>query len=565
MTYYVPAGNWTNNVINSLGSAENETLLYPISVDPMGDPAPNCPKDFTASYSCGLNTNLKKILVAREANGQDATFDCSAEGTQCNNLKLTLTDEGKLTLTSLDGAKVIWDSVSNGSNPLMQTILPANHQFQIPDDNNKPLTIPAYAGDGKVNEAVDVGEGGGPGRRYPNNYLLPGQMLELGQWIGSPSGTCRLIMGTPEAPNSLQVVMNILGCNTLDATSTSLAGVAGTGVGAGAVKVTPDTNSARLYTIPPIHNENIGKVGYVNNKGQLQMYPDTKMTTYGEQFEQIAPETPANSGYNITGAFLGAPFQTDTVETCQARCTTGGRDAAKDKDNVMEYDTQACAGVIFDTRTTTTENCQLLDKTMYGQKRIIDNNYQYYIRQKGVMGQDNSCPSDVNIQNAGFWNSLDKVADMTGSTKCGLAKYVETERGKVASELPTVYNNLQNRDRTGFKFWYEQLQYKYALLKDKIFNTHTAIDANFKELKETKQNLADWSGEQLQNLEAMNEDRDLNMMSQNYRHILWSILAIIIILGTIKFTKSVGSGPSSSISKISSKISSAISTGTTQA
>ena len=57
------------------------------------------------------------------------------------------------------------------------------------------------------------------------------------------------------------------------------------------------------------------------------------------------------------------------------------------------------------------------------------------------------------------------------------------------------------------------------------------------ELEDSKQNLADWTGEQLQNLAAMREDRDLNMMSQNYRHIMWSILAIIIIIGTMKMTK----------------------------
>ena len=57
------------------------------------------------------------------------------------------------------------------------------------------------------------------------------------------------------------------------------------------------------------------------------------------------------------------------------------------------------------------------------------------------------------------------------------------------------------------------------------------------ELEESKKDLADWTGEQLQNLQAMTEDRDLNMMSQNYRHILWSILAIIIIIGTLKMTK----------------------------
>jgi hypothetical protein len=45
----------------------------------------------------------------------------------------------------------------------------------------------------------------------------------------------------------------------------------------------------------------------------------------------------------------------------------------------------------------------------------------------------------------------------------------------------------------------------------------------------------------LEQLNAQEEDRDLNMVSQNYKHMLWSILAIIIMLGTIKATKAFSS------------------------
>ena len=59
----------------------------------------------------------------------------------------------------------------------------------------------------------------------------------------------------------------------------------------------------------------------------------------------------------------------------------------------------------------------------------------------------------------------------------------------------------------------------------------------FSDLTNSRKDLKDWSGDQLKQLNAMNEDRDLNMMSENYKHIMWSILAIVIIIGTIKMTK----------------------------
>ena len=57
-------------------------------------------------------------------------------------------------------------------------------------------------------------------------------------------------------------------------------------------------------------------------------------------------------------------------------------------------------------------------------------------------------------------------------------------------------------------------------------------------MQESRRELGDWTGEQLKQLNAMNEDRDLNRISQNYKHILWSILAIIIIIAAIRITRS---------------------------
>jgi hypothetical protein len=96
-------------------------------------------------------------------------------------------------------------------------------------------------------------------------------------------------------------------------------------------------------------------------------------------------------------------------------------------------------------------------------------------------------------------------------------------------------DNINTPDN--FKSVFDKLKEKYKNLINRITNTNTNIKTKFNDLKNTKKELADWSGEQLQNLEAMDADTDLNMMSQNYRHIMWSILAIMIIITTIKLRK----------------------------
>ena len=611
MTYYVPDGNWTSNVANSLGNNSVDVLTFTPNVDAM-DPAVACEKGFEATYKCGLSTSAKTISINKPADGKTARFDCAAESTACNDLKLTLTDDGKLTLTNLSGTKPLWDSV---------TAFGANGAFPA---TQAPIAVAANAGNGTPNSAVDVGVGGGPGRRYKDNFLLSGQFLESGQWIGSPTGTCRLMMGTSQTPNSLQVVRSVPNCDELDmaspivptstlsnpqapysdlgcwkdtgnrALSTYTGNVSNVAQCAEKAKangatvfglqyygqcwlprgddnyqkhgratgpctdlgtawtnhvyqingttVNENTDAARLYTIPTIFNENIGKAGYVNDLGQLKLYPDT-MTSYGNKFDEIG-------NYSSAGGVL-ASFGNSTLEECQTKCSNGSYpDGSNDK--------QKCAGFVFDT---TGAMCKILDKTLGQQQRIIKPTARYFARQKGIIGQDISCPADVTIQGSGFWNSTQKVSDMSTATKCGLANFVENERTKVRSELPEVMKNIQYKDadgnlseaikyadisgnavlldknKNGFKYWFERLQDKYNILTGNLFSTKDSIKNKMDELEESKKDLADWTGEQLQNLQAMTEDRDLNMMSQNYRHILWSILAIIIIIGTLKMTK----------------------------
>ena len=622
-TYYVPPGNWTKYIVSSLGDYPFGSFTKEIMFgNGQPDPADGCSKNFTASYKCGDYPNTKSINIEKSADGKIAEFDCRPEFSQCADLRLTLTDDAILTLTNRDGSKSYWNSVNafgdKGSIPL-NSIVPADSTSEIPA--TAPITIPDYAGNGVPNSRVDVAAGGGGGRRYMTNYLESGQFLEYGQWIGSPSGTCRLIMGTYDDPTSLKVVKNILGCSSLDApvkltatpgeikdlgcwgdtgnralsgppqtygytpqTCAEYANSTGSDIfalqnGGWCVTMKPgdnykkygaisgscptlggpwnnhvystskttlsdtnvDTNASRLYTLPQ-HNQTVGKVAYVNHLGQLQLYPDITMATYTNEYEKTGNYAMS------TGAELGRSFKAADVAACEAKC------------NNVKGDTQKCAGFVFDT---TSARCQLLDKKMYKKNRIINSKYEHYVRQKKVTGQDVSCPSDVTIKAADFWIDMPiDHTDMTPATKCGLANFTQKERAAVANELPKVYNNLVyknpngsksnikypeltenkpllNKNKNGFKYWYESLQHKYEQLTDKLFNTNAKIDTTFDELQDSRKNLADWTGEQLQNLEAMNEDRDLNMMSQNYQHIMWSILAILIIIATMKFTKSV--------------------------
>ena len=73
MSYYVPDGNWTNNVVSSLGNNAVDVLNYVPNVDSIADPAVGCAKNFTSTYKCGLGTTAKSVSVDAEAGGK-STF-----------------------------------------------------------------------------------------------------------------------------------------------------------------------------------------------------------------------------------------------------------------------------------------------------------------------------------------------------------------------------------------------------------------------------------------------------------------------------------------------------------
>ena len=167
----VAQGNWTSYVQDFVKN--NAVANYVISGN---DPAVGCLKDFTATYQCGSLPTMKTIFVPGEAGGKTATFDCSAENQACSGFKLTLGDDGNLVLTNMASTQ-IWASNT------MKTGL-ALDEFK--------------ATNGK----------------YGRNYLMAGETLGLGEFMGSPSGNCYLIMAPgPDGGNGLQLNYSVANCN----------------------------------------------------------------------------------------------------------------------------------------------------------------------------------------------------------------------------------------------------------------------------------------------------------------------------------------------------------------
>jgi len=488
---YIEQNNWTTHIPFPLTETTPGVYDYTITYTSVNDPAVDCDKgkDFRAMYKCGVDSNAIKITTVprvMSSGNETATFDCSEEYDLCNALRLRLGDDGSLTLlkiNSINNEEVVW----------------SNEDSQLINDSIENAAYVAENGKKFNNELV--------GR----NYLNSGEFLEETQWIGSTNGKYRLMMKN----GTLQVMYNKEACND---------------------SVGPDSDASNLYDISASHISNLGKIGYINHLGKLIPYPTSGMTRYDNSYRMVGKFDVTNNGSNL----LTTPYDVrdiSNVQDCQIKCNTYGSTMGE-----TASASPICAGIVFDA---SNQLCYLKNNNIYSEKRIIKNtNFSYYLRTKDISNNGSSCPTNVadyDYLNTADWTNKFTLSSnpviMSPAVECGLAYYTRNEKRSLDASGLDVINDLSNNVITRIK----TLKNMYTKVVNLLTNTKRTIDVSLNELSKSRNELSDWSGEQLEQIIAMNEDRNTNMISQNFKHILWSILAIIIVIVTIKITKSLNS------------------------
>lgn len=444
----IKIGNWTDYILSFLNSPTNvnkQKLTYYILGNNETDPVVGCPKLFSATYKCGESAE-KSVNIASPARGKPVVFNCETEDNKCKNLRLTLEDDGSLNLATTTGTQ-LWSN-------------------------------PATLVTGKPNDKYDAEHG-----KYGRNYLMPGEFLNVGEFMGSPTGTCRLAMVETSTTKSLQILYEINGCQNEE-----------------------DVNnqSVSLVNIPTTHPEYVGKMGYVDSANKLHEYPSA--------MQQMKNSYTFVGKYSVFGGNLGLNTDIESADACKTKCNA----------------TPECVGIVYDT---VNKKCQLKKKEVYQSQRIIKPTHEYHTRNKSALN-NSSCPADVtHYETTTSWIP-NMGADMTLQTKCGLANHTQVQRAAVQStrnDLLTMVSGLTqklSKLTEDDKKLATQLNINSLNLRRK--------KAEFLKLKNDK---SDIMGNQLKHLKAIAEDSSLNMISKNYKHIMWSIIAILIIIGTIKATR----------------------------
>jgi hypothetical protein len=450
MAYNVPIGNWSQYVSQAINN--QEVANYIVGSNGGKDPAYGCYKNFTSTYQCG-NGPTKTVEITGyqvEAGGRSVTFDCSAENAICGGFRLTLGDDGNLVLTDSNSA-VVWQSNTAATGLALDEFKASNG-------------------------------------KYGRNYLLSGETLNAGEFVGSPSGNCYLMMVGNVADctqNGLQLLYSKLNCTMNSETD---------GYGS-------DDTANGLFSIQKTDISSLGKVGYVDEQNNIRAYPND-MTSLAQTYTLIG-------NYDSRGNDI-QQISSKSAETCKSSCNENAD----------------CAGFVY-----YADTCYLKNSSMFpGGVRAPLANAELYVRDKSVVN-DISCTKDIQSGVSADWQLYPASGNMAMDTLCelGAVTYNEQADLKVKHDALNTASDLMTNKLISIDHEKNKLGKSYSKTKKDL--TKEIKDYSTVRGKLIKNN------RNLENIMGMAQDTDLNMTSQNIKYFLYANLAIIIAIASIRIMR----------------------------
>uniref|UniRef100_A0A6C0KV09 Apple domain-containing protein n=1 Tax=viral metagenome TaxID=1070528 RepID=A0A6C0KV09_9ZZZZ len=442
-----------NAAINSYNSSTPNFSYSSLSEYTGGDPAFCCGKTVTYSYQCGGGP----FKSGEIGGGANIDFDCSAEVANCKFF-LILQGDGNLCIYRGTGPNdqrggAVWCAMTNG-------------QQKEPNPD-------WVASKGK----------------FGVNYLVSGQGLLPGEWIGSDDGSLKLIMQT-DGNLVLYTSTRNLNCVTKEDKS----------YGGGWANAVYELNGVG-------NGNNIKKLGYVDSNGSLSEYP-ADMIGKGTDYKMIQNY---DSAYND---IPGMPLQNSNVDQCKSACNSNND----------------CAGFVFDR---SSNNCWIKDGNMYPKgQRQPNSNIDLYLRSP-TLNNNSSCSKAVSPIDTVMWDRYKKSDKaMSADTTCGLANVtqssvqstdeVKAQIADIASQIVDKLNNLGTSN---------------AVLNTEMEKTKTQLISNIDKYKKIKEEFNKNTATYAVNISGILNDTDQRVLQENYTYMFWSILAIGIIIIIINMKK----------------------------
>lgn len=339
---------------------------------------------------------------------------------------------------------------------------------------------------------------------YGRNYIIGGETLSVNQWISSNNGSLKLIM--QRDGNLVLYTSQIkMGCKIVNNNT----------YGA------PLVNA--VYKLNSVGNPaTFGKIGYVDGETKLKEYPDS-MLSYTNSYK-IYEETDS-LGNDITSLIV------NDESDCQSSCTN----------------TKDCAAYVYQGFSKT---CWLKNNAAYpnGSKQT-NPEVNLGIRKKNIISTTNCNTEIIEVDTIQYDNYI-KGTDMTSKTSCNSPvvshediikldniKSQLTNLGQdIASKMETLYNtdnDIYEKLKTNEIQFNKDLQ-NYKNINTKIKKELELQSNNNIEGMQNYVSSSDFTSLlNFNDISGMLSDTSLRVIQENYLYLLWSVLALCILLITI--------------------------------
>lgn len=461
---------------DALNIAKKSYYSINVNNDDLTDTAVGCPKNFTLNYTCGLQP---KTVSYDMGEGQVAVMDCTEEVKACK-VYLIMQDDGNLCMYKGDEPtdevqSSLWCSWTNGKQG-------------VPNPDWKK-------------------ENGKNGR----SYLLVGESLNRGEWIGNSNGTMRLLLDF-DGLLVLQIsnIKNLCTKNNVNIN-----------FGSGLVNA--------IYSIIPGIKSFLGKMAYVDADSVAHEYTPDQLQ--GQNTYAVY------SGYDSVGNDF-AVYNVNNLSECEQECSK------TDQCRAFVYTSNTCylknenaypkSARQFNSSTTLgVRNIEPINQTM---NRLPTNNVDtlfYGNYEKGdTMTEDilNQNNINVNSQQLGELSGLNTQLNDLGSQ-------ITEKQGELFKEN-TIANNAMNGASNTLNNSMDQ--YNKMLHAAQTDSTGNNPFINFQ--SNTNKITNNFMREGFTNIGAndingMLNDSDLIVLQQNYAYILWSLIAVGVVIIVVFYIK----------------------------
>lgn len=476
--YNVENNNWGEIMKGHLpdyGHDNYENWGYQINTSSNGDPAPGCEKEFNSNYKCSINGPRKSISLSKPADSKEANYACLNEWEAATHNAFFIYDTGECEIKNTHTGESLWKSGTN--------------KVGIPIESKKAKNS-----------------------TFGRNYMMAGESLFPGEFIGSPSGNCYLEVvdvgnGKYElrllytvagvGPDGIQIPVygkdNILGKEG-DIGNASFAG--------GTMAIYKINN----FNGKPIKTTNAGDTTYIDynlNRKSLPISLSTGLSkeyTYIGTFDQHGKyEIKKDVGLNEDG--------------CRRACN------AKND----------CYGFVFNP---SNKSCSLKNGGMFPAdlNRRFNPSSKMYVR--GYNWKTNSsCSKNNSVIYQNTFDNMPVGSAMTDSTSCDLKEAIAKQSVIVAEKEERVMKLAKTVHQ-----YATDLRGKNDALANGIIDQLKNYQSAIKEVGTVNKKI-NKEQENYEHVAALYDSSELEMASSNYHYLALTGLAALGVIAAIKATK----------------------------